>query len=447
MPSSDNGVSGPSSSRHDRRRALVLAVLAFVVYNANLRVIGTGDSLPARLVPLVLLRWGTLALDRVEQAAQVPGYYPYWLQRDRAGRAVSAYPLVTPLLVTPVFVPAVVYLELRGWEPKRVRRVSEIGEKVAASLVTATSVGLMFLLLRRRASEPLAGLLTVAYAFGTNTWVTSSQALWQHGVGELLMVAGLALLTGRPTRARVIAAGLVIGLLPANRPPDALLALGLAAALPAWAGPATAVGLVAAAVPPALTLAYNLAVFAHPAGGYGHLGATQASFFSGSFLEGVVGMLVAPVSGLFVFAPFLLAVPLGARRIWAEPGHRRLVVALVAAMALQLALYAGAPWRGGYTYGARFLTDLLPILLWMLPPVIAALGRLGRAAFVAAVVFSIGVQAIGAFCFPSGRSYLIQETWRTTSFAFVVEARGGLARPTFVDYFGGLAVNLEAGDG
>ena len=38
-------------------------MVCFLVYNANLRVIGSGDSLPARYLPLILWKDGTLKLD------------------------------------------------------------------------------------------------------------------------------------------------------------------------------------------------------------------------------------------------------------------------------------------------------------------------------------------------------------------------------------------------
>jgi hypothetical protein len=45
------------------------------------------------------------------------------------------------------------------------------------------------------------------------------------------------------------------------------------------------------------------------------------------------------------------------------------------------------------------MTDLLPILIWMLAPVVAALRRPGRAAFVTAVVVAIAIEAVGAFAY------------------------------------------------
>ncbi len=56
-------------------------------------------------------------------------------------------------------------------------------------------------------SAPIALLLTLAYAFGTTTWVIGSQALWQHGMAELLVIGALSLLTVPCTAPRALAAG------------------------------------------------------------------------------------------------------------------------------------------------------------------------------------------------------------------------------------------------
>ena len=88
------------------------------------------------------------------------------------------------MLIAPLYLPAVGYLHLRGWTDARLDHVAQVMEKLSASLVAALSASLLYLLLRRRAAPPIALLLTLAYAFGTTTWVISSQALWQHGMAS-----------------------------------------------------------------------------------------------------------------------------------------------------------------------------------------------------------------------------------------------------------------------
>jgi hypothetical protein len=123
-PQPPKGGASPFTWNADWRAALTLVVLALAVYNLNFRVIQDGDTVPARLLPFALWRTGSLSLDRVaELAATVPPGKPYheayWLWRTPAGHLYSKYPLVTPVLVAPLYAPAVAFLAWQGWEPWR----------------------------------------------------------------------------------------------------------------------------------------------------------------------------------------------------------------------------------------------------------------------------------------------------------------------------------------
>jgi hypothetical protein len=185
----------------ERRIAIAVFFGALLVYNANLRDIPSGDTFPARFLPLALLCHGTLFLDPVAPAARME--HPtdsYWLVSARGGRLASHYPIVTPLLVTPLYIPTALYLAHHGWGNLReVEIAGELTEKLAASVVAAACAALMYLLLRRRLPRSRALLLTIAFAFGSETWSISSQALWQHGTAELLATVALLAATGAPT--------------------------------------------------------------------------------------------------------------------------------------------------------------------------------------------------------------------------------------------------------
>ena len=125
---------------------LVLALVCLLVYNLNLRQIGAGDTLSARYLPLILLHDGTLELS--EQAHLVARGHPlaleaqrpagaagkvaylepraYWMMRTREHLLASVYPVVTPLLVAPLYFPAVAWLDAHGWEQPQVDRVAEL---------------------------------------------------------------------------------------------------------------------------------------------------------------------------------------------------------------------------------------------------------------------------------------------------------------------------------
>ena len=181
--------SGSRSSREPAHRALL---------PAGLQRQRAGDQ-RRRHLPGALPAIRDLAvphpLSRSDRDAHRPGARPTrrsgWCHGP-AATLISLYPVVLPVLIAPLYLPAVGYLHLRGWTDGRLDHIARIMEKLSASLVAALSASLLYLLLRRRAAAPIALLLTLAYAFGTTTWVISSQALWQHGMAELLVVGAPA---------------------------------------------------------------------------------------------------------------------------------------------------------------------------------------------------------------------------------------------------------------
>ncbi|HET9227735.1 MAG TPA: hypothetical protein VFR31_13765 [Thermoanaerobaculia bacterium] len=412
--------------RRDFRIALLTGLVAFLVYNANLRLVAAGDTLPARFLPLAVWKDGSVYLDNMRHVALQKHQRPYWVLYAPNGHWASMYPVVTPLLVSPIYAPGVIYLHRHGWSYDNMSRVGALLEKLSSSTVAATAVGLMFLVLRRRVGRRDALLLTAVFAFATGTWSTSSQALWQHGPAELFLVVALWCLTGEPTRGNLLIAGFAAGLLVANRPPDVLLAAGLSLYALVWARWRAALFALAAAVPVALFLFYNLTTFHRLAGGYAAAG-VGTRFFGGSILEGIAGLLFSPAVGLFVFCPFFLFLPFLFHRSLREERYRILTLCLAGAVVCQILLYARTDWRAGFSYGPRFLVDAVPILVWMLAPVLASLGRGARIAFAACGLFAAGVQYVGAFHY-TGISSLLYHTersqvWNPAKASFLIEAR------------------------
>jgi hypothetical protein len=384
--------------------AVILGLVSLIIYNANLRSITAADTYAARYLPFSILKNQTLALDPildiVAQGRKPPSTQglsgtAHWIAKVRGDRYVSKYPVVVPVILSPFYLPATFYLSKAGPDPLLFDRVARIMEKVCASIIAAASVAILYLLLRRRTDERWAVLLSLLYAFGTTTWVISSQALWTHGLAQLLVVSTMFLLTGPSSTVRVLLAGLLCGLIAANRQPDAILAAGLGFYGLWWAGRLRPLFILSGMVPVALTVAYNLVLVGNLAGAYAIL--VQPDNFNDSVVGGIAGLLASPTRGLFVFSPFLLFIPVFVRRIASEPTGRWLTLAVSCAMVVQLVLYSMIDWRQGMSWGPRWLTDMLPMLIWMLPPIVKGLSRIGLCAFALASIAAISVQAIGAF--------------------------------------------------
>lgn len=433
---------------------LLLGLVCFFVYNANLRQIGAGDSLPARYLPLMLWHNGTFDLDanprlaahgysvipernRPAGAAGKVNYFEpsaYWMVRTRRHQLASLYPVVTPLLASPLYLPAVLWLDAHGWEQPQVDRVAELMEKISASLLASLASVLMFLALRRE-DNPWSLPLALAFAFGTNTWMISSQALWQHGSGEFLVALALLLVVSSATPIRLALLGAVCVLMAANRPPDGLIA-GAFVLFTFWKYKRNALWLFAgAALPLAALLYYNLYFMGNIAGGYG-LVKPSDTFFQ-PIWSGLAGLLVSPTRGLLVFSPFLLFIPLGLRQRLRTPGSRSLAVALGLAVITQILFYSLGDWRAGVSWGPRWLTDVLPIMVWMLAPAPLVLRSRTRGLLVLLMAASVGVQTIGAFWYTGASNERIfanglasmRAAWNPRNLPFLVEFRHPHARP------------------
>jgi hypothetical protein len=445
--------------------ALLIALCCFIVYNANGRAITSGDTYAARYQPFAIWNHGTLLLDPVEALTsqgrepptnrlERPPGAAYWIVPTADGHFASLYPAVVPVLVAPLYLPAVTYVSLRGWTDQRVDVAARIMEKVAASLVTALSASLLFLALRRRTTMADAVLLTVAYAFGTSTWVISSQALWQHGIAQLLIAGAILLLTGPYTTASALTVGVLCGLITANRVPDGVLAAALGAYALFWAGRRAAIVVAAAVVPGLLAIVYNVSVTGTLLGGYQAAGPASL-FLRAEVGSGLAGLLFSPTRGLFVFSPFLLFIFLTWRYTPRDRAERGLTIAMAGGVIVQLLAYSLTDWRAGMAWGTRFLTDMLPMLVWLLVPVVAALGRRGRACFVAAVCVAIAIETVGAFAYTgvtdapifavaSGPDRL-RAAWQWRNAPFIASLAHGVAPPELLQPMRGSLDVVEVG--
>lgn len=390
--------------RRPGTQALLVFLVAILVYNVNLRYIASFDSLASSLLPFRILSGHGLTL---EEPKGIPPSISYSIVRSRTGSWVSFYPVVTPLLVTPLYVPAAVWVA-RGGDPEIARVLME---KLAASVVAAGSAAVLFLVLLRLTRPRFALLLTAAYAFGTSTFTISSQALWQHGTGELLLAACLLFLmsdVGSP--GGLAGFGLVAGLLAANRPTDVLFFLPLAFLVlrrhgsRAW--PFFAVSFAIGA----LAIGWNLVHFDSLLGGYGTYVSPDGRLVGRNrtglaALGGLAGLLFSN-RGLFFFSPFALLVALlpwrGPDRL---PGTRLLLFGYLASLYVHGQLFA-FDWAGGYCYGPRYAIHGLPVLVASLavPLERAWSRRWGRLFVSLAIAMACFFQIIGAFFYPRGDS-------------------------------------------
>jgi hypothetical protein len=412
---------------------LVLFLLCLTVYNSNLRVVGSYDSLAPSLIPFGLWRGDGLLLDGYRGAFSPE--VGYSIVQSKTGHLVSLYPPVTPILAAPLYFPAAIV-------PRMVSSAQNVVasrlpmEKIAGSVFAALSVVVLHSALRRVAPSGLALALTVAYAFGTSTWAISSQSLWQHGPATLLLsIAILLLLEPSLSPPKLALLGLCTGLITANRPMDVFFSAAIAWIVVRRHRSASWLFFVPAAIIAIAFVSYNLLHFGTMLGGYGIYRTPSGESLlrrapdAGAFL----GLLFSN-RGLFTFSPFLLFL-LVSPFAKGDPKAAVLRPLLLACLCSAI-LYASADgWSGGYCYGPRYLVTCLPVLtLALVAPLRRFLvKRRHRIVFASAVGISVAVQAIGAYCFPGGDSGNEGKgLWSVRNASPVLAASAGPQTPDFL---------------
>lgn len=400
---------------YDKYETLCLFFLIFIVYTINFRLIGSGDTVPAALLPFNILENHNLYLDRFAQIYfldRVPNFFV-----DIKGHLLSVYPIVVPVLITPLYAIPYVFLKL-GHYPIEVSStgfllIIAIMEKLAASIIATISAIFIFLSLKELVHRKSALLGTIIFAFGTNTWVISSQALWQHGMSELLlsiMIFFVIINEKKEDNKNIIYLGIASSLFIFNRPSDSLLLFPILTYILIKFKIFHYLGsLFFVSIP---FLFYNFYFFRYITGGY-HRVVDNLGIGSG-YLSNLIGLLISPSRGLFVYSPILIISIFGYLNISkiANKKIRMFLFIFGIPIMLDVLLYSSfGAWWGGWTYGPRYLTGILPIFAIYMGLYLGNYNSFDKfdkkkifsiGLMLILVIWSIFVQIVGAFYYPSG---------------------------------------------
>ncbi len=380
---------------HVYRGLLSVGVPFFVVacvfsYYGQLNRTPSADTYGTTFTAVAIVQKHTIWLDDYVPYIQAhAGKYPYMLKEIQfrgATHAVTATPTASSAMALPV----VALFNLFGAKASAWGAWMEAG-MLTAALAAAASVGILFALLRRLTTQRRAALIGATYAWATFQWGVSGQALWQHGGACLALTTALYALTDR----RLVLAGAATAAMVAFRPTTPVIALCLLPLIGRrlfdWLR--FAIGVLPFALPLAL---YNWVAFGSPLHqGYGTGHATGfLDLQSGRDLYGIPGLLVAPGRGLLVYSPVLAFAVLGAIRGWRQPIYRWSAIAVVAYVVV---IGNDNLWYGGESFGARKLTEVVPLLIVLLVPAVDAIVRTRWIwAYVGLLAWSVFVELVGA---------------------------------------------------
>ena len=313
------------------------------------------------------------------------------------GRPRTIFPIGVSVLVAPAV--AAIALVDPSFKERLRHNVPDGLEKILASMLgAAASVVFFWLIFLKFGQLSIALATTFIFSFCTSIWSVATRALWQHGPLVLMLaIAMLLIQQARKKPALIQYASLPLAMAYLIRPTAAIPIVVLTAYVLAYYRAWFLRYLAWAALIAAPWIAFNFAIYgkilSHYYFGLSYSGSTR-------FAEAAAGNLVSPARGLFVYSPVLLFSLSGFLLSLRDKEQRALHLAygiIVAGMFIAISLIPA--WWAGHSFGPRYMTDLLPFLVYFTafnfnvaaswrPAVMTAMGVL--------VAISVAIHAQGA---------------------------------------------------
>ncbi|MFA5332367.1 MAG: glycosyltransferase family 39 protein [Methanoregula sp.] len=388
-----------------------LFIGCFILYNITSSIAASGDTAPAALLPYSILYHGTVNFDPFRDIITTNTGISYAFTEIN-GSWYSVFPVVLPVLLLPAYACQQAVLGLLGIPVNMA--VINLTAHVMSAGIAALSCSILYLALRELVHKKTALVSVLIYAFATSTWSIGSQALWQHGLIELFLSLILFLVIRnehKPSTANIIALGIIAGLMVFARPADSLLVFPVLACVLIFSRTKILYFLSAAFLSGLPFLIYNIAIFGNVLGGT----ASEIAIFrfDGGFIVNYLGLLVAPNKGLLVYSPVLLLSVMGFFMLGRRENTslQRTLRWFGPILLLEILIYSFfGDWGGGYSYGPRYLTGILPVLAAYLAVFLEELQttkmtglarRCMTIGIIIIVTISVIIQGIGVFYFPN----------------------------------------------
>lgn len=281
-------------------------------------------------------------------------------------------------------------------------------EHLIASIVVAATAVFVYLTARESLDKSRSLLIAMLFAFCTSAWSIGSRALWQHGPSAMLLALALYLLVlaeHEPRTAQYASLPLAFAYVvrPTNGIPIVLLTAYVLLQhrrhflqYLLWSLPI--------AIP---FIAFNLCVYHWPVPPYyspGRLGSNPHYF------EALAANLVSPARGLLIYSPVFVFSLAGIAMKWKRGRCERLDYFLMVWLVLHwLTVSSFGDWWAGHSFGPRYFTDLTPVFVYFLIPVVKHMSELRgwrKAAFSTAFIVCV---AASGFIHYRGATSL--DTW------------------------------------
>jgi hypothetical protein len=389
---------------------ILIFFLIFFVYNITTRLAISGDALPNSLLPFLIVDHHTIFFDPVYSALAEQGYSYEFIFTN--GHYVSVFTIVTGILVSPMYFIHRFFLDLF---PQPNLNYFMVLSKFSATLVMAFAGTIVYCTGKMLFRLKIALIVTIIFAFGTLSWAISSQALWQHGMSELLLAIGIFCIVANELNQSAryfVILGVVSSLFLFNRPPDSLLLVPLLCY--AWSNRGQIKPFVTGALVGLPFFLYNVYFFSVVTSN-GGVANTLSGFMSPlSVVIHFAGYLISVNRGLFIYSPVLIFAVWGYYLLYKSDtvgkNLKSVLLLFLPCIAGTILIYcAYTPWFGGWCFGPRYLTGFLPVLAiftgYGITPFLDSeqpvnYPRIMNCIILFLILIAISVEATGALAYP-----------------------------------------------
>lgn len=391
--------------------SLILFFITFLIFNLNMNSLGSGDTIPTKLLPLNILSGNGLYFDNYVDFLKNKYDTIYYFQQFN-GHYVSTYPIFTGLIILPIYLPFFIYQNYIGIiDVNSLYNISSGFQKIAASLLASFSVVLFFMLIKKISNNyKTAFLFALIFAFGTQTFSISSQALWQHGTANFFMIASqLFLIEALQQDSSRNKFFYVFSLISAifsfwSRPNFLLFLVIIYIYTYLRESRKRLLFSIISFIGVILLLGYNFYFFNSSFGGYG---VHTATFNVDLIINNLTGLIFSPARGIIFYTPIFI---LSFLSIYFLKQINKLSIKLKIifyinfiyfVLGLILNSFWGG-WWGGHSWGDRLLTDIAVsaiILLYFF--YINIQNHVLKLIFYLFIIYSVFIQSIGVCCYSS----------------------------------------------
>ena len=364
----------------------------FIVYKlgVNNLSIQSEDTIPSLFLPLSILKEKTLFLDsyysmmiekypQPDDKSYEKGLTPFYLRKviDRDGEEhyVSAFPLVSGLVALPVYLVPILLNHQLSWESLAI-----LGHLTGA-IVMALSGAILYLIVRNNFLDKRKSLLlTGIYLFGTINFALLSQAIWQHGIVQFFSLLAVYYLLDfqRNFKSHALYLFGFFSILAVLTRPTALAMFCLLPLMIFFREKRldfedkflNFLKIGVGALPGILFFLWYNNKYYFDLSNQGYADQLGNSWL-GRFPEGFLGLWMSPSKGILVYSPVFIFIFVSLWIIYKRKTFKKdifYILSLIVVVAHTLVLGKWKHWYGGWSYGYRMASDILPFLIFLLIP-------------------------------------------------------------------------------